>query len=117
MKVIQMFILVLIFSIGLYAKEKPENLLKELPKNVDYFVSDGIKTYDNPALGSSIAYNRNSIAGNSIATVYIYDLDFDIVTKKIENQTFQMAIEDIKGMHKDIILLDEGTKIVESSNH
>ena len=104
MKILRSIILAFIVSISLYAKETPENLLKELPSSIDQLSSWELKVYDKPALGASIAYSRNTISGRTEATIYVYDLGMEKIDANIADRAYQMAVNDIGGMHTDIVL-------------
>ena len=116
MKILRSIILAFIVSISLHAKETPKNLLKELPFSIDQLSSWGLKVYDKPALGASMAYSRNTISGYTEVTIYIYDLGIKKIDSSVANQAYQMAVNDINGMHTDIVLQDKGKRRVKLPN-
>ncbi len=116
MNILKNIMVVLIVSICLNAKETPENLLKKMPSSIGHLSSWGLKVYDEPKLGASMAYSGNSISGSTEATIYVYDLGMKKIDANVADQAYQMAINDIGGMHTDIVLQDKEKKTIKVSN-
>ncbi|WP_265595540.1 hypothetical protein [Verrucomicrobium sp. BvORR106] len=77
------------------AKDEPTAVLAALPEKAGMFESDGeVQTFEEHGLGASRLYR---VPGGTWITLYLYDLDTQVIRNGVEDQTIKDACKQAMG--------------------
>ena len=115
MKFVMIFVTLVCSFQAIYAKDKPDDLLKLFPKKVGGFQAGEMHKYDDDRLGSSMAYNGD---GGTV-TMYLYDMgnnkietgvDDKLVKQEFANASEHLKMMEQRGGYKNVKKIKEETK-------
>ena len=117
-----LIIVILVCSNSSFAKEGPESILKNMPKEVGEFESGRLIVYGDEHLGAALGYRDKYLTD---ITFFIYDLGHDDIKEgpdsSIVENAKKMAIEDIKtfesrGNYINVRVLLDADRVFELEN-